>query len=360
MKDNATTVPRVNIYVEKLKHNVCLIIEMCKKYNIEIMAVTKGVGAIKEIVDIFEECGINILADSRLINLAKMTDRKQTKVLLRLPMISYAYDAVELADISLNSEITTVRALNDASVKQNKIHKIILMIELGDLREGVLPSHVNAFVSEVISMSNIKLVGVGTNLTCYGGVVPDETKLKTLADIATEIENTFSIKLDIISGGNSSTLKLLVDNKKIDSRINNLRIGEGILLGTETSYGKQMDGFFNDAFTLETEIIEVKEKNSLPDGIRSINSFGETTKIEDIGMHTRAIIALGRQDVNHLGLTPLDNGISILGASGDHTILDITKSKNKYKVGDTLSFKMNYSSLFGAMISTYINKRYIK
>ena len=360
MKENATTVPRVNIYVEKLKSNVCLMIEICKKYNIEVMAVTKGVGAIKEIVDIFEECGVNILADSRLLNLAKMTDRKQTKVLLRLPMISYADDAVRLADISLNSEITTVRALNDSAVKQNKIHKIILMIELGDLREGVLPSHVNAFVSEVISMSNIKLVGVGTNLTCYGGVVPDETKLKTLADIATEIENTFSIKLDIISGGNSSTLKLLVDNKKIDSRINNLRIGEGILLGTETSYGKQMEGFYNDAFILETEIIEIKEKNSLPDGIRSINSFGETTEIKDVGVHNRAIIALGRQDVNHLGLTPLDNGITILGASGDHTILDITKSKNKYKVGDTLSFNLNYSSLFGAMISTYINKRYIK
>ena len=360
MKENATTVPRVNIYVEKLKSNVCLMIEMCKKYNIEIMAVTKGVGAIKEIVDIFEECGVNILADSRLINLAKMTDRKQTKVLLRLPMISYANDAVELADISLNSEIATVRALNDSAIKQNKIHKIILMIELGDLREGVLPYDVNAFVSEVISMSNIKLVGVGTNLTCYGGVVPDESKLKTLADIATEIENTFSIKLDIISGGNSSTLKLLVENKKIDSRINNLRIGEGILLGTETSYGKQMEGFYNDAFILETEIIEVKEKNSLPDGVRSINSFGETTEIKDVGVHTRAIIALGRQDVNHLGLSPLDNGIAILGASGDHTILDITKSKNKYKVGDTLSFNLNYSSLFGAMISTYINKRYIK
>ena len=360
MKENATTVPRVNIYVEKLKSNVCLMIEMCKKYNIEIMAVTKGVGAIKEIVDIFEECGVNILADSRLINLAKMTDRKQTKVLLRLPMISYANDAVELADISLNSEIATVRALNDSAIKQNKIHKIILMIELGDLREGVLPYDVNAFVSEVISMSNIKLVGVGTNLTCYGGVVPDESKLKTLADIATEIENTFSIKLDIISGGNSSTLKLLVENKKIDSRINNLRIGEGILLGTETSYGKQMEGFYNDAFILETEIIEVKEKNSLPDGVRSINSFGETTEIKDVGVHTRAIIALGRQDVNHLGLSPLDNGITILGASGDHTILDITKSKNKYKVGDTLSFNLNYSSLFGAMISTYINKRYIK
>ena len=121
MKENATTVPRVNIYVEKLKSNVCLMIEICKKYNIEVMAVTKGVGAIKEIVDIFEECGVNILADSRLINLAKMTDRKQTKVLLRLPMISYANDAVELADISLNSEMITVMALNDAAIKQNKI-----------------------------------------------------------------------------------------------------------------------------------------------------------------------------------------------------------------------------------------------
>jgi len=360
MKENMTTVPRVNIYVEKLKHNVHLMIEMCKKYNIEIMAVTKAVGAIKEIVDIFDECGVNILADSRLINLAKMTDRKQTKVLLRLPMISYASDAVRLADISLNSEIMTVRALNDAALKQNKTHKIILMIELGDLREGVLPRDVNAFVSEVLSMSNIDLVGVGTNLTCYGGVVPDESKLKTLGDIATEIENTFSIKLDIISGGNSSTLKLISDNKKIDSRINNLRIGEGIFLGTETSYGGRIEGFYNDVFILETEIIEVKEKNSLPDGTRSINSFGETTEIKDVGIHTRAIIALGRQDVNHLGLRPLDEGITILGASGDHTILDITKTKNKYKVGDTVSFNMNYSSLFGSMISTYINKRYIK
>lgn len=357
--NNIVPFPRINIDLKKLKHNTLSLMEICKKYDIEITPVTKAVGALEGVVRLFDECGINMVADSRIVNLTKMAFLKQKKVLLRLPMISYVNEVVEFSDISLNSELLTVEALNEAAKNQNKMHEIILMIELGDLREGILLPDVHHFVREVLKMSNIHLAGVGTNLTCYGGVIPDEAKLKTLADIARDIESTFGIKLDIVSGGNSSTLKLLLDGKKIDSRINNLRIGEGLFIGREAAYGTHIEGLHGDVFTLEAEIIELKEKNSVPDGTRNMNAFGEKVEIKDVGVHTRAIIALGRQDVDYTSLTPFDKNIIALGASSDHTILDITHSKNKYKVGDIISFYIFYPALLGLMTSPYINKNYV-
>jgi predicted amino acid racemase len=182
--------------------------------------------------------------------------------------------------------------------------------------------------------------------------------LGELVALADHIESTYDIKLNIISGGNSSSIYLL-ENGQMPERINNLRIGEGVVLGREAAYGDPIQGTHDDAFVLEAQIVELKEKTSMPRGIIGMDAFGGKPVFEDKGKMIRAIVAVGRQDVDHTALFPTDHGIEIIGASSDHMILDLTHANSKYTVGDVVSFKMEYGAMLKLFTSEYIERYYL-
>jgi len=352
--------PRLVIDLKKVKNNLDRITEMVKGSGSSLMIVTKGYSADMEIFKILDGSDIDYLADSRIQNLKKYEGAKKERVLLRLPMNSETDEVVKYADISLNSELKTIKNLNESAKRQNKIHKILLMIDLGDLREGIFfknEDEIYHTVEEILNLKNIELFGLGVNLTCYGAVIPKSDNLSILVEIARKIEKKFDIKLQMISGGNSSSI-YLIGRKELTEGINNLRVGEAFLLGGETAYSQKLEGFYDDAFTLEAEIVELKEKQSVPIGETGVDAFGNKPVYEDRGIIKRAIIAVGRQDVDPDALHPIDSKIDILGASSDHLILDISKSDMKYKVGDIVNFKLSYSSLLRATTSGYVDRVY--
>lgn len=347
--------PRIDIDLKKLTYNAKFLLNMCNGRMIDIAVVTKVFCSQPEIVQGILDAGVKTIGDSRVANLKKMASLPCDKVLLRIPAISEAKEVIKYSNISLNSELETIKILSKEAVRANKIHKIILMIDLGDLREGVLEKDVLEISKEIIKLPNIKFIGVGTNLTCYGGVIPDEVNLGKLITIRNQIEEKLNIKLPVVSGGNSSSLYMVM-NRTIPEGINNLRLGESVVLGRETAYGRDIPGMFRDVFTLKGEIIEIKNKPSMPIGNIGMDAFGEIPTFEDRGIIKRAIISMGRQDIKIDGITPRDKGISILGGSSDHLLLDVTASKEEYKVGDIVSFDVDYGALLSAMTSAYINK----
>jgi predicted amino acid racemase len=248
-----------------------------------------------------------------------------------------------------------LRALSSAAVTANKVHEVIIMVDLGDLREGVLPDDLESVVKEVLSMQNLFLAGIGVNLTCYGGVIPDDYNLGRLVELAKNIETKFNISLKYISGGNSSSLYKLID-KTLPKGITNLRLGEAVVLGRETAYGEKIEKTFEDTFLLETQIIELKEKESVPTGKIGMDAFGNTPSFIDKGKMKRAIVAIGRQDVRVEGLTPVDAGVEIIGASSDHLILDVTGVSGALEVGDVIGFRVDYGALLSLMTSKYVEK----
>lgn len=229
------------------------------------------------------------------------------------------------------------------------------MVDLGDLREGVWVDNIDEFIYEAVKIKGIEIRGFGVNLTCYGGVIPDEDNLGKLLKISDEMKKKYNLKIEIISGGNSSSVYLMNEGR-FPSGINNLRLGEILLLGRETAFGKIINGMHRDVFILKGQIIELKNKPSVPVGNIGMDAFGNVPFYEDRGIIKRAIIAMGRQDIDPDGLFPIDDKIEVIGASSDHTILDVTDSNVYYKVGDIVEFLMDYSCLLRATTSNYVEK----
>lgn len=355
--------PKLVIDLNKIDHNLNTITNIVNGAGCSIMIVTKVVCADEEIVKIIDKNEkVEYYADSRVENLASYSKSKKQKVLLRLPMISDVDRVVKYADISLNSELETIKHLNIAAKNQEKIHKIVLMIDVGDLREGIYYKNEKQIfdtVEQILKLSNIELYGIGVNLTCYGAVIPQNDNLSILVDYANKIESIFDIKLQIVSGGNSSSLHL-IEKQDLPKGINNLRIGEAFFLANETAYCQKVKNMYDDALILQAEIIELKEKPSLPTGETGVDAFGGKPVYEDRGIIKRAILGIGKQDIDMESIYPIDEKIDILGGSSDHMILDVTKSDIEYKVGDIVSFKLGYSGTLRAFTSKYVTREYIE
>lgn len=348
--------PRVMIDLNKISHNTKYITGICREMGIEIAAVTKVVCGNVEIAQAMVENGARYIADSRIENLKKLDHLNIEKWLLRLPMIEQVQDVVRFSDLSLNSEISTISAINECAREIKKKHKIILMVDLGDLREGYFTlGDLFYDLEKILEMDNIIVSGIGVNLTCYGAVIPELEQMNELIDIAAKIENRFEIKLDIISGGNSSSLPLILDGK-MPKGINNLRLGDSIIIGRETAYCKVIPNMFNDAMILEAQIIELKDKPSAPIGNTGVDVFGQKPVFINKGIRKKAIVAIGKQDVEIDDLTPLNLGVEILGASSDHLILDVTDCCEDLYTGSVIRFKMGYTATLRTMTSQYVNK----
>lgn len=347
--------PRLEINLGKIGHNVKTLKEFYGSKGINIIGVTNAICGNSDIADVFVKNGISILADSRISNIRKMRNEGVNAkfLLLRTPLFSQAEDVVKYADISLNSEISVVESLSNFAVEQNTIHKIILMIELGDLREGIMPSDLDSSIKQIMKLEGIELVGLGTNLACFGGINPDDEKMNYLSSLANNVEEKFGLSLEFVSVGNSVNCNCFMATNSV-GRVNNLRIGESILLGRETLDRKPIPEMFTDAFTLVAEVIESKTKPALPYGDISQDSSGNIPDFKDNGQMKRAILGVGLQDVMVSGLTPkLD--IEIIGSSSDHVI--VTSNSIELKVGNELGFDVNYGALLSAMTSPYVIKK---
>jgi len=348
--------PRVEINVDNIVENFKKVKRICKERKIELSVVTKVLADYKPLVEELVKNGAECICESRIQNLKNYDSIEVEKWLIREPAFSEISEVVKYSDLSLNSEIATINALNEEAKKQNKIHNIILMYELGDLREGANKEEIKKLIMESINLPHIKIKGIGVNLSCYGAIMPSKENMSELEEIIRELEAEFNIKFEIVSGGNSSSYEMLVQGQ-LPETINNLRIGEAIFLGNIPCIEKQIQELHQNNFVLKAQIVELKEKPSVPRGIcGETDSFGQAPVYENKGKRKRALINIGKQDILLNSITPIDEDISILGGSSDYTILDVTDSNNKYRIGDIVTFNLNYSGVLGVMSSKYIEK----
>lgn len=333
-----------------------MLVERLGKRGISITGITKAALGLPEIANAWLRAGVIGLGDSRVENISTMRRKSvvSSMTLIRSPMLSQVDIVVRDTDISCNTELKIIKSLSVAAQKSNRIHGIILMIELGDLREGIMPTLLENTVRQLLLLPNIELKGIGANLACRSGVSPSSENMAELSSLADMIDARFGVIISMVSGGNSANLDWALSDADT-GRINNLRLGEALLLGCEPLHRRPILGLHTDAITLIAEVIESKDKPTLPWGELAQSAFGECPLPEDKGNITQTILAIGRQDVDPSGLEP-PSGITILAASSDHLVLDSSHYSKHLTIGAEIPFQLNYSALLRAMTSPFIAK----
>jgi len=352
----------LKLYRQKLKENYTFLDSLFKERNIEWGVVTKLLCGntiyLKEVIDL----GVMEMHDSRISNLKKIKKLKpeiQT-VYIKPPSKLNIEKIIKFADVSFNTEIYTIKLLSEEAKRQNKTHKIIIMIEMGDLREGVLGEELMSFYEQIFSLPNIKISGIGTNLNCLSGVMPTQDKLIQLSLYKQLIEAKFNVKIPWVSGGTSVAVPLMLKNAR-PMAVNHFRVGEAIFFGKDLFTNETIEGMHNDVFKLYAEIIEITEKPNIPSGELGENVAGNTFEIDsnvDLSQTSlRAILDIGLLDMQPQYLKSTDNSITIIDSSSDMTVIDISNSEKKYRVGDLVSFDLQYMGALYLLNSDYIEKR---
>ncbi len=267
--------PRLDINLDKITHNARMLAEDLGDRGIAVTGITKAALGSLDIAKAMLRAGMSGLGDSRIENIEAMRQQRISApiMLIRSPMLSQVNRVVRNADISFNTELSVVRRLSAAAEEAERSHGIVLMVELGDLREGILPEDLVSTAREVMRLPNLELTGIGTNLACHSGMTPDADNMGALSALADRVEAELDVKLVLISGGNSANLDWAL-SKSATGRINHLRLGEAILLGCEPLHREPVDGLHTDAITLVAEVIESKTKPSLPWGTLAANWIG--------------------------------------------------------------------------------------
>lgn len=353
----------IEINKSKLEHNFRFLNEIFIRNGIQWGVVSKLLCGNENYIRLLLGLGIDEILDSRISNLkvVKKIDPKVKTVYIKPPPKRSIKSLVKYADTSLNTEFTTIKMISEEAQRQDKKHGIIIMIEMGDLREGIMGDHLMDFYSSVFKLPNIEVVGLGTNLNCLNGVMPTNDKLVQLSLYKQLIESKFNKKIPLISGGSSVTIPLIF-KKLIPKGVNHFRVGETLYFGNNLITGDPIKGMKQDVFKFYAEIIELTEKPKVPIGQIGTNVAGESPEIneEDFGKTSfRAILDIGLLDIDISNLKPIKKNYEFSGASSDMIVLDIGRNSGKIKNGDLVEFKLNYMGALRILNSDYIEKRIV-
>lgn len=354
-EDEDGSFPTVRVRLEAIRENAAAV---ASRFDGDLAAVTKGVCGDPHVAEAMLQGGAGLLADSRIENLRRLDRRFDADLLLlRIPMASEIEAVARVADASLHSEIDILEALAATCQRLETTHRVIVMVDVGDRREGVLPEDLPAFLHRADALPGIEIDGIGTNFACMSGLQATPGKIRELRDLAESAESALGRELPVVSAGGSAILPRLEDSDGL-AGVTQIRIGEGVLLGTEPTKDVPVEYLRQDAFELSAQVVELKEKPAEPDGETAQAAFGEPPTVEDGGWQTRAIVALGRQDADPGDLEPVLDGVEVIGASSDHTVLDVSGASLPIEVGDRLAFRPGYGSLLGAFTSPYVRPGY--
>lgn len=347
---------------EKLKFNYAFLSDYFAEKGMQWSIVSKLLCGNELFIKELLALGHKQFCESRILHLKLLKELDPTieTIYIKPPAQDTLKEVVEYADMSMNTSLKTIQLLSEEAKKQKKKHKIIIMIELGELREGVLGENLIGIYKQVFELPNIEIVGLGTNLSCLNGVLPSYDKMVQLSLYKELIEAKFNRKLPYLSGGASVTIPLM--ERRLPSQINHFRVGETLFFGTNVYTNAFIKEMQHDIFMLEAQILELKEKPMEPIGELGTNLQGKKMELKSDGvvsMSNRALLDVGLLDVDPEHLFPCDESLKIIGSSSDMIVVDLGENNHAYKLGDFIRFKLDYMGALRVMSSRYVTKKVI-
>ena len=354
----------LTIHTDRILGNIRKLNTYLADHNITWTLVTKLLSGNRSVVEKIMQSEhishLHSIGDSRISNLkvVKELNPKIQTMYIKPAAIKQASNIVRVADISLNSSLETITALNREARAAGKKHGVIVMIEMGELREGIVRGNVLEFYDQIFQLEHINVLGLGTNLGCMYGIEPTFDKLIQLSLYKALIEEKFNKKLDLVSGGSSITLPLL-STSKVPTGVNHFRIGDSAFFGKSLRTEKQFRNLSTTAFDFSAEIVEIERKDGVPDGEIGDAAIGQTPTIDrdnEGSFSFRAIVDFGELDVNPANLEPKEDTVQFAGSTSDMTVYDLGHDPASYAVGEELHFTPNYTAVARLMHSRYIEK----
>ncbi len=348
------TSPRVEIDLGKIEENARYLVRRLCARGISVTGVTKAVCGHPDVAKAMLDGGVAGLADARIKNVVRMRPAGITCPisLIRAPLLSELEDVIQHCDASYNTEMSTILKLGAAAKEKGTSHDVILMVEMGDMREGVLQENLNDFAARVIATPGVALKGIAANFACMGDVAPTAGDMAMLSRLADQVEGACGPFLELVSGGGSANLPWALGDVS-NGRVNNLRLGEAILLGTDPVTGHPITGLHTDAFALFAEVIETSRKPSPVPTMSIAPELGMLNLVRNDDLRARTILAVGQQDTDASGLM-FPPGTAFISATSDHTVVDSAKAA--VPVGSEMKMGMNYSALMRAMSAPDVAK----
>lgn len=353
----------LTIHSKRVIENIRKLNNYLEENNIKWTLITKMLNGYKPILEKLLFDGelqrLHSVGDARISNLKAIKEIAPDIVTMYIkpPAFNQVKNVIKYADISLNSNIQTLEKLDLEAGKAGKIHRVVVMIEMGELREGILRENIIKFYSRAFDLKNINIIGLGTNLGCMYGVEPTYDKLIQLSLYKQLIESMFGKKMELVSGGSSITLPL-ISRKKVPKEVNHFRIGETVFLGVSPLNNKRFKNLSTTAFDFSGEILEFEKKGNVPDGNIGEAAIGQTAGFDNENYHEswRCIVDFGEIDVDVNNLTLKDKKLNFVGTTSDMTVFDMEEESKNYRVGDKIHFQPNYMAIARLTNSKYMTK----
>lgn len=347
--------PLITINTKKINENFCKMNNLCQSQNKDLMVITKGIRTNKIIINELIKNGAKAIGDTNKINLGNI-DLNIKKMLMKVTLDLKDLEPKDF-DIFYLSDLNILK--NIAEKNGSKETKVIIPIELGELREGIPNNEILQFVKEALKIKNVNLLGISANFGCLAGLIPNLDKYNMLISIHEKIRREINYEFQIKSIGGTIVYDSL-QLGEVPKEINHIRMGEAIFTGQNTSMNSTISGLNRDTFILSGEIIELSYKDTDICGEYGFNAFGNSlntmSSLLKRGKRKRAILNFGfLAELSHK-LQALDKNICVVGNSYDFTVIDLEDSEKDYKVGDKIEFYIDYSILYYSMLLPEINK----
>ncbi len=344
---------RIVVDTPQIESNTRAVVDLCATHGLSVVGVTKCVQGEPAVALAMLRGGVTMLGESRLANVKRLraSGVDAPLLLLRLPCLSEVADVVRHTQYSVNSEAKTIFALSKAATEIGTRHGVLISVDTGDRREGVLPRDAAELCRLVLDLPGLDLAGVGTCLSCLCGVVPTSEKHEEFAELAEWLEDELDLSLPMVSFGHTVDLPVVMRDS-VPTAFNQIRIGGALLVGNDNMVGYHIPNVVENAFKAYAEVIEVQTKPSMPDGELGVDAFFRTPEWSDLGMRRRAILAMGEMDLATQFIRPTLPGAVVVGATSDHLVVDVTDAES-VQLGDEMEFVMSYTAIAYAWSSAH-------
>jgi predicted amino acid racemase len=348
-----TGYPRLTIDLGAVAENTRLLAARLLGEGFTLVGVTKCVDGERRVGQTMLEAGCAGLADSRLPALARLAAASLGPLtLIRAPQPDELATAARVAHRVLLSDPGAAPTLGEHAAGSPV--QILLTVDLGDRREGVLPDAAPAVARAIAGLPGVVLAGISVNFACLSGQLPTQELFRQAEDVLGECAASCAVEPQLSLGGTCVMQHLDGYHPRYPTEI---RSGGGPIYGYDFVSGAGLDGLQRTDPVLTAVVLECYRKPPAPSGSTSCDAFGHVPEVElpdDDANYT--LLYLGRRDCEPGGLRPLLPGSYLAGATSDVSVL-ITPEP--LRPGDTVSFAVDYDALVRAVTSPFVAKEFI-